>query len=407
MAKALVFVAPAHGHIHPTLPVVQELIVRGEEVVYYTTETFVPQVQATGAKAEVYQSIMSTPVPPATTSGGNAPAGSFLGSMPFRMADEARNVLPQILERARLEQADYALYDPMCLWGKMVSQILQLPAITLRPTYAMSENMATMRQMADRLPRPNPEMMSTVQRKMVDLGADYGISLPQNPFSLMVVAEPLNIVFLPRIFQFSGELFDERFVFVGPSITTRNDAQEVAKELHLESSDKPLLLISLGTVFNNRVDFFQQCFQAFADQPFRVILAYGSRLDRNSLGSIPDNFQAYPYVPQLDVLQHATAFLTHGGMNSTMEALYYGVPLVVIPQMAEQAMTAKRVTELHLGLDLEAEQVSVEALQAATNQVLSDASFKEHAVQMQAEIQQAGGYKRAADAILAHTSQKR
>jgi MGT family glycosyltransferase len=261
--------------------------------------------------------------------------------------------------------------------------------------------------MAGRFPQPNPEMMSTIQKKLADLGTAYDISLPQNPFSLMAIAEPLNIVFLPRIFQFSGETFDERFVFVGPSITTRNDALEVAKELQLESSNEPLLLISLGTVFNNRVDFFQQCFQAFADQPFRVILAYGSRLDRNSLGPIPDNFQAYPYVPQLDVLQHAAAFLTHGGMNSTMEALYYGVPLVVIPQMAEQAMTAKRVTELHLGLDLEAEQVSVEALQAAANQVLSDASFKEHAVQMQAEIQQSGGYKRAADAILAHTSQKR
>ncbi len=201
---------------------------------------------------------------------------------------------------------------------------------------------------------------------------------------------------------------DERFVFVGPAITTRNDAQEVAQELDLEAGQEPLLLISLGTVFNNRVDFFQQCFQAFGEQPLRVILAYGSRIERSSLGAIPANFQAYPYVPQLDILRQAAAFITHGGMNSTMEGLYYGVPLLVIPQMGEQAMTARRVTELHLGLALEAEQVTVATLQNAVTQLLTDASFREHTAQMQTEIQQAGGYKRAADAILAFiTSSKK
>ncbi|HTK10315.1 MAG TPA: macrolide family glycosyltransferase [Ktedonobacteraceae bacterium] len=253
--------------------------------------------------------------------------------------------------------------------------------------------------MTDRLSPPDPEMMEGFQVRLADLEATYGLSLPKNPYLLMAGTEPLNLTFLPRVFQPHAELFDERFLFVGPSIAPRNDAQA----LHLAPTEQPLLFISLGTIFNNRAAFFRQCFQAFGQQPLQVILACGSNVDIDSLGEIPANFLVRPYVPQLDVLRQTTVFVTHGGMNSTMEALYYGVPLVVIPQMVEQAMTAQRVSELQLGLMLQPEQVTVEALQAAVREVLNNPGFKERATQMQGEIQQAGGYKRAADAILALT----
>ncbi|HTK05996.1 MAG TPA: macrolide family glycosyltransferase [Ktedonobacteraceae bacterium] len=404
MSKVLIFTAPGHGHINPTLPVAQELIARGEEVVYYTTENFVPHVEAIGATAHIYNSIFRT-LAESFLSRANSAGAQTMG-MPFLMADEASHVLPQVLENARAENADYVIYDPMCLWGRIVAQMLQLPAITFRPTYAMDEGFSVMRMIANRIPRPDPEMMDRIRAKMSDLETTYGLSLPANPFSLMASMEALNIVFLPRVFQPHAELFDERFVFVGPSIAIRSDAQEAAQELDLTPTEEPLLFISLGTVFNNRVEFFQQCFQAFGQQPLRVIMGCGTRIDRASLGEVPANFQVHPYVPQLDVLRQTAAFITHGGMNSTMEALYYGIPLVVIPQMVEQAMTARRVSELQLGLAIEPEQVTVEALQAAVREVLNNPGYKERATQMQGEIQQAGGYTRAADAILAFRAQR-
>ena len=115
----------------------------------------------------------------------------------------------------------------------------------------------------------------------------------------------------------------------------------------------PTLYISLGTLFNNWVEFFNMCFTAFGSQPWQVVLAIGNKIDQMTLGPIPANFLVHSYVPQLDVLQYTDIFITHGGTNSVMEALYYGVPLVVIPQVPQQIITANRVAELGLGVAIE------------------------------------------------------
>ena len=84
----------------------------------------------------------------------------------------------------------------------------------------------------------------------------------------------------------------------------------------------------------------------------QVIMSIGSNVSEASLGPPPPNVIVQAYVPQLDVLQRASAFVTHGGMNSVSESLYYGVPLVVIPQMGEQEIVGRRVEELGAGLYL-------------------------------------------------------
>ena len=107
-----------------------------------------------------------------------------------------------------------------------------------------------------------------------------------------------------------------------------------------------------------------------------------------------------PSVPQLDVLERVEAFVTHGGMNSAMEALWHGVPMVVVPQQPEQAMTAARVAELGLGLALGPGAVSAAALRDAVAEVTGDPAYRARASAMQAVVRAAGGYERAASAIL-------
>ena len=86
-------------------------------------------------------------------------------------------------------------------------------------------------------------------------------------------------------------------------------------------------------------------------------------------------------------------------MNSVMEAIYYGVPMVVVPQQPEQAMTAARVAELGLGVALEAGQVTSAALRDAVITMSDDAGYRSRIARMQNEAREAGGYLRAADAI--------
>src|SRR5581483_8771844 len=119
-----------------------------------------------------------------------------------------------------------------------------------------------------------------------------------------------------------------------------------------------LLYISLGSVAIPQPAFFKVCFEAFAEQPWQVVLSVGSFIDLTKLGPVPDNFLLAPYVPQLDILPRTHIFVTHGGMNSVLESMYYGVPMVLIPQQPEQRLHAQRVVDMGLGVMLEKGAVS-------------------------------------------------
>lgn len=393
MSRYIFLSVPAYGHVNPTLPVVRELVRRGEQVSCYLTEEFRSSVEATGASFHPYESIMGKMQPPVRTPGKRAMGP---GGLPLMMADESRQVLPQVLEAIRAEQPDVILYDPMCLWARVAAQVLQVPAILLRPSYASNEHFSLLKPRGEASAHMLMDLIRRVETDIADLCAAY--NLP--PFGMREFfshAEALNIVFLPRAFQPAGDTFDERFVFVGPSLLPRQDAATFPFE-HL--GDQPILYISLGTVFNNRPDLFHLCFQAFGDQPWQVVLSHGKRLDAASLGSVPANFLLSPYVPQLEMLQRASVFVTHGGMNSTMESLYYGVPMVVLPQMLEQEMTAHRVAELGLGVTLDQEQLTAEQLREAVTRVQRDSAISQRVQSMQQTVRAAGGYQRAAEAII-------
>jgi MGT family glycosyltransferase len=110
-----------------------------------------------------------------------------------------------------------------------------------------------------------------------------------------------------------------------------------------------------------------------------------------------------PHVPQLSVQQHTRVFLTHGGMNSVMESLYYGVPMVVIPQMIKQKMTAQKIAELNLGLTLEKAEVTASLLESVVTRVMDERQWQARARQMQQLLQATVGYQQAADEILRFT----
>jgi MGT family glycosyltransferase len=401
--KKYIFVnIPGYGHVNPTLPVVQELVARGEKVIYYLTEEFRVAVEATGATFRPYKSLMGQMKVPSNFSSPDI-TRNFSNIMPLRMVDEATSVLPQIIEDVRAEQPDCVVYDMMSLTGKILARSLHLPAILLRPSYAFNEHF-NMGQFMARGGGPGgsgnffAERMPQLNKQLAALCQQFGVE----PFSMretFLGSEPLAIVFIPREFQPHGETFDERHVvFVGPSLSPRSDTTGFPLE---KLTGKTVLFISLGTVFNNQAAFFNACFAAFGDTPWLVVLSRGKNVDSAALDPIPGNFLVEPYVPQLEILQQASVFVTHGGMNSTMESLYYGIPMVAIPQMPEQAMTAQRIEELGLGLMLDKNTVTPESLRLAVERMMTDASFRTRVSEMQHHVRNAGGYKKATDAIMA------
>jgi MGT family glycosyltransferase len=172
-----------------------------------------------------------------------------------------------------------------------------------------------------------------------------------------------------------------------------------SEELKL-SGDGPLIYISMGTIFNDLPDFYRICLEAFGGTRFRVLIATGTKVDVSGLGPVPANIMLREHVSQLAVLKRAGLFITHGGMNSTSEALANGVPLLVFPQHGDQHLVAARVVELGAGLRLAAPDISPEALRVLAERVVDEAGFAVAARSIAASFAQGGGAGAAADAIL-------
>lgn len=395
MSKYVFCNIPADGHVNPTLAIVEALIARGEEVIYYLPENFRPVIEATGAtfRALPFDSFPQRP-------SAFSPAGASKGVSILRLyiIQQSPVMVPRLLEAIRAEQPDCVIYDGLLLWVRLVARILHIPAVALWPSYAANQQSNVFANRPTRFLVP-PEQMASLNSQLAQVCTTYD-QPPLTVESAFIATELLNIAFLPRSFQPGGESFDDHVLFVGPSLQSQRHEQSSFPFALLD--DRPHLYISLGTVFNNQVDFYNLCFAAFGDTEWQVILSTGWQVDPALLHVAPSNFIVASSVPQIEILPRTSLFISHGGMNSTMESLYHGVPLIVAvaPQMIEQAITAQRVQELGLGLALEMETITVDTLRDTVARVAHDPSYRTRVQAMQQLVRTAGGYQRATDAII-------
>jgi MGT family glycosyltransferase len=198
-----------------------------------------------------------------------------------------------------------------------------------------------------------------------------------------------TVVYTSPLFQPCADTFSENYAFVGPILRETRET--------VEKADMPTVYISLGTVDNAHPDFYQNCLKAMEGQPYRVILSVGTDTDIRKLGEIPTNCQVQNTVEQIAILQCADVFVTHCGMNSVSEALYYGVPLVLFPQSPEQQGVANRVLELNAGIPLK--NTTPEEIRNAVQTALEQQELREGAAAIQASFRQCGGAKQTADFI--------
>lgn len=386
MSRVLFINGNAHGHINPTIAFVRELVNRGEEVLYFSTEDFRKKIEATGANFQAYGEKLDLFLKSFKPS-NNHPFYTLLEIM-LKMDEQT---IPLVIERIKGTSFDYIIHDSMFGGGKVLANMLGIPAICSCTSFAMA-----------RLPLP-PYMLEPgfhpqldmLFKEMARLSAAWEID-SLTMMDVFFKKENLNIVYTSKLFQPDSQSFDESFKFVGPSIDERPEGYEIELQ---ELDVHKVIYISMGTINNNSIDFYKKCIEAFINTQLKVVMSIGQKVDIASLGSIPENFIVRNYVPQLEVLKKTDAFISHGGLNSVSEALYYGIPVVAIPQANDQPMVAKQLIALGAGMVLKMEEITPNVLKEAVYKLFSENSYKAAALRIGRSFKEAGGFKTAADCI--------
>ncbi|MFE0171791.1 macrolide family glycosyltransferase [Streptomyces sp. NPDC059002] len=388
------FSLPGSGHVNPALGVVEELVARGHRVSFAVTERFSEAVAEAGARLVPYESTMDgLPAKDDPADRAERFGSDDLVRVLRDLLRETLAVLGPLDRFCAEDRPDLIVYDDPSGWGaRLVAARRGIPALPYRTTFAAGEEWSLAEQHTD-VDVSDPEIMR-IYRGIAKLLARVGVRM--QPQELMAGTDKgPALVFVPRAFQYRAETFGDDFHFVGPCLARRASEGDW-RRAHPE---RPLVLVSLGTIHNGDLSFYQRCVDAFADAACDVVMAVGSQVDADRLVGVPSHMEIRRHVPQLHVLREADLFVTHAGMGSVMEALSFGVPMVTVPQMAEQRANADRVVELGAGVLLHRDEVSAKSLRAAADAVLGDPGFAQRAGVMRGHIERSGGAVEAVDVI--------
>ena len=366
------------------LPVAAELVRRGDAVRFYSFDEFEKKIKDTGAAFISCDSFL-----PELTK--KEEAGLKKVSTTEMTIQDIRTTIAMndfLDKEFRSFQPDVVYTDSVCFWGKLNAWKHHVPMVVSTSTFAFNQMSSqymknSLREMAGLifgLPRISREL-----KKLESYGYHVKgvLSLVQSD------NDTDSVVYTSRRFQPYAESFSDHYAFVGPSV--------FSKILPEKKKERPLVYISMGTVINDRPDFYSKCIDALKDLHADVIISCGNAINREELGALPGNVQVYPYVDQLAVLAKTDVFITHCGMNSVSESLYMAAPLVLYPQTGEQQAVARRVTEIGAGIMLQDD--SSEGIRAAVQKILNNKPYGEAAAECSADFRACSGAAGAAEFI--------
>lgn len=385
MARIAFFCIPAHGHTNPTLGVVRELTARGHEVVYYSYEPFRDRIEASGARfipCDAFDAEMHLTPEDAKR------LGSDLALSTRVLVDTTLSLDDMVCrEMARL-QPDCIVADSMAVWGKAVAKKLGIPFVSSTTTFAFNQHSARLMKqsvwqliaMLFSMPNINRQIRRLQKRGYPVRSV---LDLIQND------ADTDTIVYTSPQFQPCVETFSEKYAFVGPSIRPA--------EMEIQKIRETLVYISMGTVNNAMLPLYRNCMEALKGTGYQVILSVGDQVSIDAFGELPEQIQIFPRVDQIGVLEKADVFLTHCGMNSVSEGLWFGVPLLLLPKTKEQEAVAARTEQLGAGLRLlKTDAVSIRNV---VERVLREPVYRKNAQAIAAGFHGCTGAKGAADKI--------
>ncbi|MEZ4238081.1 MAG: glycosyltransferase [Myxococcota bacterium] len=377
MARLLFVVPPLVGHVNPTVAVASALRARGHDVAWVAHPTAVRPLLPAGAELLPLPDEGHAEVAARAAAEGSAVRG--LASIQFFLerflVPLAHHMVPGVRDAVDAWRPDALIVDQQALAGAIVARERGLPWATSATTSA---------ELVDPL-ASFPKVAAWRTGLLRDLQAAHGLDPVDEPGW----SPHLVLVFSTPALVGPGP-WPPHWAFVGPAVAGRSPGGPFPWDA-LE--DRPRVLVSLGTVSTTRQRrFYDVVAEAVQGAPWQTIVSAPQEM----LPEPPAGVLRFDRVPQLALLPHLHAVVTHGGHNTVCEALSHGLPLVVTPIRDDQPVVAHQVVQAGAGLRLSFGRLRPAELRDALRRVLDDPSHREAAARVAESFRAAGGADAAA-----------
>ncbi|MFK0119398.1 glycosyltransferase [Streptomyces sp. NPDC090994] len=382
------FSIAAHGHVNPSLEVIRELVARGHRVTYAIPPALAEKVAGTGAEPKLWHSTLPGP------DADPADWGSTLLDNVEPFLDDAIQALPQLIEAYEGDEPDLVLHDITSYPARVLAHRWGVPAISLSP------NLVAWDGYEKEVGEPMWEEPLKTERGQAYYARfhawleENGITEHPDPF----VGRPArSLVLIPKALQPNADRVDESaHTFVGACQGDRSAEGGWERPAGAEK----VVLVSLGSSFTKQPAFYRECVRAFGGLPgWHLVLQVGRHVDRAELGDLPGNVEVRSWVPQLAILRQADLFVTHAGAGGSQEGLATATPMIAVPQAVDQFGNADMLQALGVARKLLTEEATAEALRTAALALVDDPEAARRLTEIQAEMAEEGGTRRAADLI--------
>jgi zeaxanthin glucosyltransferase len=398
---------PVRGHLNPFLALAREMQNRGHRVTVFHMPDVAESVRAEQVD---FVPIGATDHPLGSLPQSLAELGKLSGLPALRFTVRAIAKTTEMICRdapaaIRDAKVDMLLVDQTEPSGGSVAEHLGIPFVTVCNALALNREPdvppafspwnyreSAWARLRNRLGYAvSDRILAPVRHVLADYRQRWGLPPHAGPDDAH--SRLAQISQQPREFDFPRRFLPSGFHYVGP---LRSPTRQKAEFPWERLDGRPLIYSSLGTLQHGKTDLFQCFVEACKGLDVQLVIAGRSH---ESLGPLPENVIAAAYTPQLELLERASLTLTHGGLNTVLDSLRCGVPMIVVPVTYEQPAIAMRVARCGAGEMLPLTGISPNRLRGQIENVRSDTAYTAAAKRMAAHIRESGGVARAAHLI--------
>jgi len=401
MARILAYTTPGRGHLFPLTPILEELRRRGHQVVLRTLAAEVAAMRQRGFDVGPISDRIEAIAHDDWRAG--SPRAALARAVRV-FAQRAEHDAPDLAWAIGQQRPDALLVDVNAwgalaaaeAWGGPWAMFCPYP-LALRsrdaPPFGPGRPPARgpLGRLRDQLLRP--VVFGTLERAMVPplnrIRGELGLA-PVGGVDELFGRAPLLLYLTAEPFEYPRRDWPDNLVMVGPC-----DWDPPADPpAWLEQLDRPVVLVTTSSEFQDDGRLVQAALQALAEEPVAVVATLPAA-DPAGFRA-PASARVERFVPHGLVLDRAACAITHGGMGATQKALARGVPVCVVPFGPDQLEVARRVEVAGAGTRLPAKRLRPDRLRAKVREAMR---LRDGAGRVQQAFAAAGGPPAAADAF--------